>query len=140
MNCRKIFKNSAGHYRAGWRIFFWLLITAISFVPIAALLKMVDILFPNVSSTTDVDNMNSVPIIIFYLGLFIAVITGSWITLKWVDKRPMSILGLNFNSKAIVYFAIGFSIGFTKILISFIALWVFGFIDVMCKCLLCFSF
>jgi membrane protease YdiL (CAAX protease family) len=126
---RKILKNEYGNFRAGWRILFWLGISAVSFVPFAAILKLLDIFFPDLFRSGDSNKMNSFINIVFYTGLNFALVVGSWLTLRWIDRRPYTLLGLDFNRDAITSFAKGFFLGFINLFLVFLVLSLSGFIE-----------
>jgi membrane protease YdiL (CAAX protease family) len=73
--------------------------------------------------------MNSLINIVFYTGLFFALVMGSWLTLRWIDRRPYTLLGLDFKRDAITNIAKGFLLGFINVLIVFLVLWLTGFIE-----------
>lgn len=125
-----IFRNRLGHFRAGWRILIWLGMVVICFVPVAGLLKIWDWLSPEKSGTGSLEEITSVINLVFFLGLNLSVVIGSWLTLRWIDKRPYALLGLDFNLKAIRDFSKGFLLGFINFVMILGVLKISGLIDV----------
>ena len=130
MQFKKILRNRFGHFRAGWRILIWLGMVVVCFLPVAGLLKIWDLLSPDRSGSGGVEEFTSVVMIVFFLGLDLSVILGSWLTLRWIDKRPYALLGLDFNLKAIRDFSKGFLLGFINFLMIFGVLKISGLIDI----------
>lgn len=128
-NLKKLFKNRLGYFRAGWRILIFLGMTIVCFIPVAGLLKLWDVLSPDKAGTGGSDEFTSLVMIIFYLGLDVAIILGSWLTLRWIDKRPYALLGFDFNRGAWKEFLKGFLLGFINFLIIFLILKCSGVIE-----------
>jgi membrane protease YdiL (CAAX protease family) len=127
---KKIFKNRFGHFRAGWRIIICLGMSIATFVPFAGLLKVWDLLSPEMGGSGGSDELASFVNIIYFIGLNISIIVGSWLTLRWIDKRPYALLGLDFNLGAVKDFAKGFLLGFLIFVIIFLALRIAGLIEI----------
>ncbi|MFC2170824.1 lysostaphin resistance A-like protein [Calditrichota bacterium] len=127
---KKLFRNRFGHFRAGWRIVICLGLIIAAFVPIAGLLKIWDLLTPDRSRPGNPDDFASLVNVVFFIGLNISVIVGSWLSLRWIDKRPYSLLGLDFNLSAVKDFSKGFLLGFLNILVIFIVLNFSGLVEV----------
>lgn len=94
---RHIFKNRFGHFRAGWRLLICLGMVTLCFAPVAGLLKLWDLLSPHIGRSDGFEELASAVSIIFYLGLSLSFVLGSWLTLRWIDKRPYPLLGLDFD-------------------------------------------
>jgi len=101
-----------------------------SFVPIAGLLKVWDLLYPKTSVSGGSDELASFVNIIFFIGLNISIIVGSRLTLRRIDKRPYVLLGLDFILGAVKDFAKGFLLGFLNFVIIFFTLWIAGLIEI----------
>jgi membrane protease YdiL (CAAX protease family) len=85
----KIFKNRFGHFRAGWRIFFY-----IAFVIV--LLKLLDLL-GNSFLLIRGENLSDYSLLLNrFVSKFIrllSVFIPGIVLLRWVDKRPVTLLG-----------------------------------------------
>ena len=125
-----IFKNRFGHFRAGWRLLICLGMVTLCFAPVAGLLKLWDLLSPDIGRSGGFEELASAVSIIFYLGLSLSCVLGSWLTLRWIDKRPYPLLGLDFDFGAVRDYAKGFVLGFANILMIFIVLKISGQIEV----------
>jgi membrane protease YdiL (CAAX protease family) len=125
-----IFQNRFGHFRAGWRIIICLGIVLAVFIPIAGLLKVWDLLTPDKTAAVNSDDFISLVSVVFFIGLNISIIVGSWLALRWIDKRPYPLLGLDFNLGAFKDFGLGFFLGFLNLLIIFFVLNMAGLIEV----------
>lgn len=125
-----IFKNQFGHFRAGWRILFCLGIVIACIVPVAGLFKLWALLSPRVPGSGNQDDFTSLVNILWFTGLTLAAVAGSWLTLRWVDKRPYKLLGLDFNARSMLDFAKGFLLGFINFLMIFLVMNLFGVIEV----------
>jgi membrane protease YdiL (CAAX protease family) len=55
---------------------------------------------------------------------------AAWITLKWIDRRPPALLGLNFWPSSLRELLVGIGIGLANFGIVFLALLAFGWISV----------
>ena len=127
---RRLFRNRFQHFRAGWRMLFCLGMVLVCFAPVAGLLKIWDLVSPDLGQSGFKDELISVVNIVFYIGLNTALILGTWITLRWIDKRPYSLLGLDFNLGGLRDFARGFALGGANILAAFIVLRISGLVTV----------
>jgi membrane protease YdiL (CAAX protease family) len=130
MEFENIFRNRFGNFRAGWRILIWLGMVITCFLPVAGLLKIWDLLSPDRSGSGGLEEFTSLVMIVFYVGLDLSIILGSWLTLRWIDKRPYALLGLDFSFKAIRDFSKGFLLGFINFLMIFGVMKISGLIDV----------
>lgn len=68
--------------------------------------------------------------LVFVFFLNISFVLAAWITLKWIDRRPPALLGLNFWPSSLRELLIGFGIGLANFGIIFLALLAFGWISV----------
>jgi hypothetical protein len=122
----QVFRNSYGHLRAGWRIGLYLLIFVPSLLPGIGALKLVGWLF-HLSGGKDLAS----PInIIFMIAVASGLAIAAYIILRWVDKRPYELLGLNFSQSMIKEFMNGFAIGAGNLVIVVIVLSVLGFLKI----------
>lgn len=122
----QVFRNSYGHLRAGWRIGIYLLLLVPSLLPGIGLLKLVGWLF-NLSGGNELAS----PInIIFMFVVASGLATAGYITLRWVDKRPYDLLGLNFSRSTIKEFMSGCAIGASTLIIVVFVLFVLGFLKI----------
>ena len=120
---KKIFKNRFGHFRAGWRIIFY-----VAFV--VALSKLMDLL-RNSFLLIRGENLGDYALLLNrfiskFLN-FLSVIIPSLMLLKWVDKRPVTILGTGCYRGALRELIIGMAMGFILITITTLLLWLTGF-------------
>jgi hypothetical protein len=122
----QIFRNLYGHLRAGWRIGLYLLIFVPSLLPGIGVLKLVGWLF-NLPGGKDIASpINIIFMIVVASGLAIA----AYITLRWVDKRPYELLGLNFSLSTIKEIISGFAIGASNLVIVVAVLSILGFLKI----------
>jgi membrane protease YdiL (CAAX protease family) len=126
MEKHRFFRNSYGHLRAGWRIFVFLLLIIPSFLPIIFILKLIGWLFPISGGVGLTSPIN----IIFMIGLSITIVIAAYITLRWVDKRPYELLGLNFSLSSIREFLIGCLIGGVNLISVVLLLSALGFLKI----------
>lgn len=93
-------------------------------------MKLWDVLNPVKNGTNDIDQFNSLVNIVFYLGLIVAIITGTWLVLRRIDRRPYALLGLDFKRHALRDYAKGFLLGIANFMAIFMILWSAGHIDI----------
>jgi membrane protease YdiL (CAAX protease family) len=117
----KIFKNRFGHYRAGWRIFIYIVFVALLFKLLDLFEKPFLFQGENLQDYSLLWN-RFVNKFIKLLSVFISSI----VLLGWVDKRPIAILGIGFYKGALRELTIGILIGFALIIISVSILWLTG--------------
>ena len=121
MNIKKIFRNPSGHFRAVWRMLFYIL-------PGIALFKLVDLfddlLFIKGEELSDYSLL--VNRFIEKFLLLICVLIPGIILLKWVDKRALRLLGIGLYKKAVAEFSLGMIISIIIISLSAFILYVLG--------------
>jgi membrane protease YdiL (CAAX protease family) len=117
----KIFKNRFGHYRAGWRIFIYIVFVVLLFKLLDLFEKPFLFQGENLQDYSLLWN-RFVNKFIKLLSVFISSI----VLLRWVDKRPIAILGIGFYKGALRELTIGILIGFALIIISVSILWLTG--------------
>jgi len=110
----KIFKNRFGHFRAGWRILFY-----ITFV--VTLYRFLDLLSNSLLLIRG-ENLSDYLLLLNrsiskFLNL-LSVFIPSIVLLKWVDKRPVTLLGTGFYKGAMRELFIGMLMGFLLIILS----------------------
>lgn len=103
----RIFKNRFGHFRAGWRIFFY-----IAFVVI--LLKLLDLL-GNSFLLIRGENLSNYSLLLNrfaskFIRLLSVFIPGI-VLLKWLDKRPAALLGIGCYKGSLREFSLGMLMG-----------------------------
>lgn len=96
------------------------------FIPVAGLLKIFGLLFPRLRDSGNHDTFISLINIVFFVGLNLSAVVGSWFTLRVIDKRPYKLLGLDFDFRAATGFLKGFGLGFFNLIIIYIAMNIFG--------------
>ena len=121
---RYTFKNPFGHLRAGWRMLAYLFVVALIATPTNFALHAIR------NSIPGGRGIHSPRIIILYIGMVSAFILASYVTLKWLDKRPFRLLGLWFSPGWFREYSIGLGFGFGPITIIFLLLWITGHVDV----------
>jgi membrane protease YdiL (CAAX protease family) len=121
MNANKIFRNCAGHFRAVWRIAFYLVLT----IGIYSLVNLftASLLFQGEELS---DYTLLVNRFIERIILFICVLIPGLILLKWFDKRPLRLLGLGLDKKAVTDLLFGMIISIVIMVISALVLSLFG--------------
>ena len=114
-------KNRFGHFRAGWRIFFYLIFVIVLF-------NLSDLLAGSLSLQGN--NLSDYSLLLNRLVnksfKLLAVFIPAIVLLKWVDKRPRELLGLGYfkeNSKA---FAVGMLMGAFMGTLAATILWLSG--------------
>ena len=117
----KIFKNRFGHFRAGWRIFFYI-------VFIVVLFRLID-LFGNSFLIQD-DNLSDYSLlwnrfVDKFFKLIIVLIPGI-VLLKWVDKRPITLLGTGCYKGFLRELVIGMIMGLIMGSVCVCILWLTG--------------
>lgn len=120
----KTFKNPFGHFRAGWRMLTFLIFVGLIVTPTNLLLHSL------ISYIPGGKGIHAPRMIVLYILMVSAFILASYITLKWLDKRPFRLLGLWFSPGWFREFSIGLGFGFGPITIVFLLLWVTGHVDV----------
>jgi len=113
MNTKKIFRNPSGHFRAVWRMLFYIL-------PVIALFRLAD-LFDDLLFIKG-EELNDYSLLVNrfiekFLFLICVLIPGI-ILLKWVDKRDLRLLGTGLYSKALAEFFLGMIISIIIISLS----------------------
>ena len=124
MKRKGVLKNHYGHLRAGWRICAFLILILPSLLPTVVLLKLFGWLFP----ASGGEDLTSPVNIVFMIGLAFSIVIASCITLRWIDKRPYELLGLNFSLSSIREFFIGCIIGFSNLIVIVLILNFLGFL------------
>jgi len=123
---RRIFRNKYGHLRAGWRIAAYLLFIVPSLLPTIAILKLIGWMFPRLGKEGLASPVN----IIFAFCLSLTLVLAAYGTLRWIDKRPYPLLGLNFSFSSIREFLSGFAIGAANLALVVLLLWALGFLQI----------
>ena len=123
---RTLFRNSRGNLRTIWRMALYLLVSAITLVPIVAILKLILTAFPIESEETGIVSTIN---LLFVLALNVGFLIGGWITLRRIDRRPAALLGMNFWPAGLKEFVIGFAIGLANFAIILIVLMFAGYVS-----------
>ena len=82
----------------------YLVVSVLVFIPFIPVLKILPL---DASSTGFESSAN----LVFVLFLNISFIVAGWITLRWIDHRPLALLGMNFWPSSAREFVIGVGIG-----------------------------
>lgn len=101
----------------------YLLLGAIVFLPFIPILKILPL------DSGEIDIASSVNLV-FVLFLNVSFVLAAWITLKWVDRKPTSLLGLNFWPSSVKEFLIGVGIGLSNFALVLLVLLALGWISV----------
>lgn len=99
----KILRDKKNRLRSIWRMIIYLVMSILVFIPLIPVLKIL----PLDSSSTDFESSAN---LVFVLFLNISFIIAGWITLKWIDHRPLALLGMNFWPSSAREFVIGIGI------------------------------
>jgi membrane protease YdiL (CAAX protease family) len=105
----------------------YVLVGAIIFVPFIPILKIVGPLLPR---ETTGEQTTSYVNIFFVLTLNISFLLAAWATLKWIDRRPPALLGVNFSWASVKEFALGVGIGLGNFGAVYLCLLLFGWVTV----------
>lgn len=108
--------------RTIWRIILYLLIGVVVFLPFIPILKILPL------DTSD-KGPTSIVNLVFVLFLGISFLLAGWIALRWIDRRPPALLGLNFWLSSLRELLIGIGIGLTNFGVVFLILLVCGWIS-----------
>ena len=115
----KIFKNRFGHFRAGWRIFFY-----IAFI--VALFRLLDLL-GNSFLLIRGENLSDYSLLLNrFVSKFLTLLSvfiPSFVILKWVDKRPVTLLGTGCYKGSLKDLSIGMIMGLITGTVCGIILW-----------------
>lgn len=101
----------------------YLLFGVVVFLPFIPILKILPLGTGESGPTSSVN-------LVFVLFLNISFLLAAWITLKWIDRRPPALLGLNFWFVSLKELITGFGIGLVNFGAVFLALLAFGWISV----------
>jgi membrane protease YdiL (CAAX protease family) len=124
---KRIFYNKHNHLRAVWRMIIYVLVGIVVFLPFIPVLKNLDRLLP---LKTDDTGPASTVNLVFVFFLNISFLLAGWITLKWIERRPPALLGLNFWFVSLKELTIGLGIGLVNFGAVFLSLLAFGWISV----------
>ena len=119
---KKLFKNRFGHFRAGWRIIFYI-------AAIIPLFKLLDLFGESplmALGDSPGDYALLVTRFIMKFLIFLAVLLPGLVLLKWVDKRPAPLLGTGFYRGAFKELGTGMLLGFILVSLTVLVLWVSG--------------
>ena len=122
LNKNKVFKNKFGHFRSGWRIIFYIVLFII-------LSKLFDTMVSSYFLIKG-ENLTDYELLVnrfLSKGFkFLSVLIPGLLLLKWIDKRPTSLLGLGFYKGNIKELSIGMIIGLLMGLLSIILMYAAG--------------
>lgn len=119
----RIFHNRRNHLRVIWRMIIYLFVGIVVFLPFIPVLKILPL---DSGESGPASSVN----LVFVIFLDISFVLAGWIMLKWVDRRPLALLGLNFWFSSLRELLIGFGIGVANFGIVLLALLSFGWISV----------
>ncbi len=124
---RKVTRNRFGHIRTVWRMFIYLGMVIIAGLPVVGLLSAFGSVLPK---ETGGENIASAINIVFMVGVDITLVLGAWMTLRWVDRRPFSLLGMSLSLRGIKELLAGLAFGALYLTGIVLVLWAFGFVEV----------
>jgi membrane protease YdiL (CAAX protease family) len=126
---KQVFRNRAGHLRAGWRILAYAVIVGLIGLTAAGVSR---VLHGNVDVESDQAEVSEderfdswMGVIGFFIMDFILIV-AAFIMLRYIDKRPVGMLGLSISSHSGKELVIGFLLGAGAISASCIIMWVAG--------------
>jgi membrane protease YdiL (CAAX protease family) len=114
-----IFRNRYGHFRAGWRMFFYLAITLVPYILLESIL-------PSKKSAPGADPLISLKNFLSYGIGVVLLVLGGWVCLRGIDRRPFSLLGVNPTGYSLKCFGKGFLGGAVLLITTFVILWISG--------------
>jgi membrane protease YdiL (CAAX protease family) len=118
----KIFKNRFGHFRAGWRIFFYIVFVIVLF----RLLNLSENSFLFIRGENLSDYSLLLNRFVSKFLVLLSVLIPSIVLLKWVDKRPVNLLGIGRYKGYLRELSIGMLLGLFMITASIFILWLAG--------------
>jgi membrane protease YdiL (CAAX protease family) len=101
----------------------YILVGIVVFMPFIPVLKILPL------DSSEAGPLSSVNLV-FVSFLNISFVLAAWITLKWIDRRPPALLGLNFWLSSLRELLMGFGIGLANFGMVFSTLLAFGWISV----------
>ena len=126
---KKLFRNRSGHLRAGWRILAYAIVVGLIGLMAAGVSRLVH---NNVESEPDQAGESEderfdswMGIIGFFIMDFI-LIAAAFVTLRYIDKRPIGMLGLSVSSTTGKELLIGLLLGAGAICASCLFMWIAG--------------
>ena len=122
---KQTFINRFGHIRAGWRMMIYLVIVGLlSSFPFRYLHRFIDNYLP------ESEGFATPSMLIQYLFITISFLLTAYIVLKWVDKRPFGLIGINFSEGWLKELSIGLGMGFGLLTLLFLVFWITGLAEV----------
>ena len=97
----------------------YMLVGIVVFLPFIPILKILSL---DSGETGPASSVN----LVFVFFLNISFVLAAWITLKWVDRRPPALLGLNFWPSSLRELLIGLGMGLVNFGAVFLTLLAFG--------------
>ena len=122
LQMRTIFKNRFGHFRAGWRILFYFAFI-IAFFELSEFLENSFLLLKGESLGNYALLQNR---FVTKLLKLLSVVIPSLVLLKWLDKRPLGLLGVGFYKGFLRELGIGMLMGLILVSGSIFILWATG--------------
>ncbi|MCP4213965.1 MAG: CPBP family intramembrane metalloprotease [bacterium] len=120
----RIFRNHYGHRRAGWRILFYALFSAVLLLPVIGLIGALG-LEDKVTAKPGMGQFPLAPVVALLCVNLVLAVPG-WVLLKWSDRRPTLLLGFDFSKDSIKEFLMGFGFGFLHFGMIFLLILVMG--------------
>jgi len=121
---KQTFINRFGHIRAGWRMMIYLVIVGVLTIPLGFFHKYLNELLPKS------EEFGSPLMLIQYVFIITSFVLAAYIVLKWIDKRPFSIIGMNIFKGWLKELSIGLGLGFGLLTLLFLVFWITGLVEV----------
>jgi len=121
---KQTFINRFGHIRAGWRMVIYLVITGALTIPFTYLHNYLNDFLP------ESEGFGSPSMLIQYIFINTSFFLAAYIVLKWIDKRPFSLIGMNIFKGWFKEFSIGLGLGFGLLTLLFLVFWITGLVEV----------
>ncbi|MBN1459310.1 MAG: CPBP family intramembrane metalloprotease [Armatimonadetes bacterium] len=122
---RVVFRNRAGHLRAGWRIAIYLCVVILITLSAAVISRLVRG-EGHVRISTGDEEFDSWQAAVGFSILNLILIGAAWLVLRVIDRRPSGMLGLGVSRRTPAEILLGVLIGGGAIMISCIAMWAAG--------------
>ena len=118
---KQTFINRFGHIRAGWRMMIYLVIVGVlSSFPFRYLHEFIKGFLP------ESEGFPNPSMLIQYIFIITSFVLAAYIVLKWIDKRPFSIIGMNIFKGWLKELSIGLGLGFGLLTLLFLIFWITG--------------
>jgi membrane protease YdiL (CAAX protease family) len=128
----KVFRNRRGDLRAGWRILIYAIVVGLIGLTAAGVSRLLhgnDEVEQFEDGDTGGERFDSWAGVIGFFIMDAILVLAAFVTLRFIDKRPMGMLGLSLSSTSAREFLAGFGIGAGAISVSCCIMWASGALD-----------